>query len=101
MSVVSLVILLVNVVYVLVEEEEEGEGVVAVVQDIGEVQVMAGGAIVHVVDLHLHVVVAPHLVEEATAGHHLLTVLVRSCLMLMEMVSGSDAGAGADLGCLL
>lgn len=44
---------------------------------------LLSGAIVHVVDLHLHVVVAPHLVEEATAGHHLLTVLVRSCLMLM------------------
>lgn len=97
MSVVSLVTLLVNVVYVLVVEVE---GDAAAVQDTGGAQVMVGGVTVRVVDLHLHAVAVPHLVEEATAGH-LLIVLVRNCLTQMEMVSGSDAGAGVDLGCLL
>lgn len=39
------------------------------------------GVTVPVVDLRLRGVGVPHLVEEATAGHH-LSVLVKSCLML-------------------
>lgn len=57
---------------------------------------MVGGATAHVLGLQ-DVAVLP-LVGAATADLLLLlTVLVKSCLMPMETVSGSDAAAGVDV----
>lgn len=97
MSVERLVILLVNVVYALEEEVEEGVevggGAGVVVLDTEGAQVMVGA---HVLGLQ-DVAVLP-LVGAATADLLLLlTVLVKSCLMPMETVSGSDAAAGVDV----
>lgn len=94
MSVVSLVILLVSVVYVL-EEEEEGEGDAAVVLDTGGALVMVEGVTVHVLDLQD--VAVPPLVAAVTAGLLLRTVPVKRWLMPMEMVPESDAAAGVDV----
>lgn len=95
MSVVSLVILLVSVVYELEEEEEEGEGDAAVVLDTGGALVMVEGATVHVLDLQD--VAVPPLVAAVTAGLLLRTVPVKRWLMPMEMVPESDAAAGVDV----
>lgn len=74
MSVASLVILLVSVVYVLVHVGWEAGAGVALVLDGGRVQVMGDGVIVHATVLVgeglLHLVVAYRLAEVvATAGH--------------------------------
>lgn len=89
MSVVNLAILLVNVAIVVVVVQEDA--VAAVHLDFAGVQVMGEGVTVLVGGPPG--TAACHLVDVATAGHHLLTVGVRRCHMLMEMALGTDAEA--------
>ncbi|KAA8525757.1 hypothetical protein F0562_007613 [Nyssa sinensis] len=89
MSAVSLVILPVNAVFVLALEDV----VVVALLDIAGALVMVEGVTVHVGDPPN--VAACHLVVAAIASRHRI-VDARSCHMPTEMVSGNDAGAGAE-----
>lgn len=91
MSVVNLVILLVNAACVVVQEDAVAE----VHLDFVGAQVM-GEEVIVLVGAPLDAAVFHLMVAAATAGHHLLTVPVRRCLILMEMALGKGAEAEVD-----